>query len=136
MIVIGEDDPDIRDLLEARLREAGYRIECVEDGEALVETALALEPSLVILDVNMPRLDGPAAARRLRERGFLAPILALSGASRRQDIEYALASGCTEFLRKPPHLSSLKRLIERLMLTDCHGSSAGTPAAGRERKQM
>jgi len=63
----------------------------------------------------MPKLDGPAAARQLRERGFQAPIIALSGATAREDIEYALASGCTEFLRKPPHLPTLKRLIQRLL---------------------
>lgn len=118
LIVLGDDDPDISELLAVRLTEAGYRVHGVADGEALVESVLALKPSLVIVDINMPGLDGPTAARKLRERGFQAPILALSGASRRQDIEYALSSGCTEFLRKPPHLGTLKRLVQQLILSD------------------
>ncbi len=116
LIVLGEDDPDITDLLTARLGEAGFQIHGLADGEAVVEAVLSSDPRLVILDVNMPKLDGPAAARRLRERGFRAPILALSGATDREDIEYALASGCTEFLRKPPHIPTLKRLIQRLLV--------------------
>jgi len=135
LIVLGEDDPDILDLLEVRLAEAGYRVHGVADGEALVDSALELEPSLVIVDINMPRLDGPAAARKLRERGFHAPILALSGASRRQDIEYALSSGCTEYLRKPPHLGTLKRLIQQLILAD-QASQAAPPGASPQSKQM
>ncbi|NNC65391.1 MAG: response regulator [Gammaproteobacteria bacterium] len=116
LIVLGEDDPDITDLLTARLGEAGYRIHGLADGEAVVEAVLSSDPRLVIVDINMPKLDGPAAARKLRESGFQAPILALSGATDRDDIEYALASGCTEFLRKPPHIPTLKRLIQRLLV--------------------
>lgn len=138
LIVIGEDDPDISDLLEVRLTEAGYRVHSVSDGNALVEAVLELAPSLVIADVNMPGLDGPAAARKLRESGFHAPILALSGASRRRDIEYALASGCTDFLRKPPHLGTLKRLVQQLILSGQAGQageSACTDATSTS-KQM
>jgi len=117
LIVLGDDDPDIMDLLTARLGEAGYRIHGLADGEAVVDAALASHPRLVIVDINMPKLDGPAAARKLREKGFQAPILALSGATNRDEIEYALACGCTEFLRKPPHIPTLKRLIQRLLVT-------------------
>jgi signal transduction histidine kinase/ActR/RegA family two-component response regulator len=127
LIVLGEDDPDISALLEVRLGEAGYRVHGVTDGEAVVDSALSLQPSLVIVDTNMPKLDGPAAARKLRENGFDAPILALSGASSRQDIDYALSSGCTEFLRKPPHLETLKRLIHRLILTGQTAPTAPPP---------
>ncbi|MGI9260354.1 MAG: ATP-binding response regulator [Gammaproteobacteria bacterium] len=135
LIVVGEDDPDISDLLEIRLTEAGYRVHCVGDGNALVEAALELDPSLTIVDVNMPGLDGPAAARKLRESGFDAPILALSGASRRRDIEYALASGCTDFLRKPPHLGTLKRLVHQLILSGRTGE-ADCPDPMPTSKQM
>ena len=117
------------------MTEAGYLVHSVSDGNALVEAALELDPSLAIVDVNMPGLDGPAAARRLRESGFDAPILALSGASRRRDIEYALASGCTDFLRKPPHLGTLKRLVQQLILSGRAGET-GRPDPMPTSKQM
>ena len=124
-ILIGDDDADIAELLALRLGEEGFRVRVAADGRAVVEAALADPPDLIVLDTNMPELDGPAAARALRTRGFAAPILALSAAGRRQDIEFALASGCTEFLRKPAHPDTLKRVIRQLLLDsiDPHTSS-------------
>jgi signal transduction histidine kinase/CheY-like chemotaxis protein len=114
-VLVGEDDPDLAELIALRLGEAGYAVEVVADGEAVLDRALASQPQLVIVDTNMPKLDGPSAARALRERGFGAPILALSAASRSSDIERALASGCTDFLRKPAHPDVLKRVVAQLI---------------------
>lgn len=124
-ILIGEDDPDVADLLALKLGEAGYRVKVVDNGRSVVEIGTAEKPDLIILDTNMPQLDGPAAARCLRERGFAAPILALSAANRSHDIEFALASGCTEFLRKPAHPETVKRIVRELVLKS-EGRSAGT----------
>lgn len=134
-IVVCDDDPDITDLLDVRLSEAGYDVTVAADGNALIKEVLQTNPTLVIVDLNMPRLDGPAAARRLRESGYRAPILVLSGAARRQDIEYALASGCTEFIRKPPQISALKRMIAQLALSKTADENAAGPNLQKS-KQM
>ena len=134
-IVVCDDDPDITDLLDIRLTEAGFDVTVVANGDALINTTLETNPTLVIVDLNMPGIDGPSAARRLRESGYLAPILVLSGAARRQDIEYALASGCTEFVRKPPQIGALKRLIQQLALTANANSSEPEPTLEKS-KQM
>jgi DNA-binding response OmpR family regulator len=115
-ILIGEDDPDIADLLVLHLGEEGFDVRVAEDGEAVVESAFGDPPDLIVLDTNMPKLDGPSAALALRARGFAAPILAMSAASQRRDIEFALASGCTEFLRKPAHPDTLKRVVRQLLI--------------------
>lgn len=115
-IMIAEDDPDVAELIALRLEDAGYRVQVMDNGRAVVDAALATPPDLLIIDTNLPGLDGPSAARLLRERGFAAPILALSAASRRQDIEHALASGCTQFLRKPAHPETLKRVVRELVV--------------------
>ena len=115
-VLLGEDDPDIADLLVLKLGEAGYGVQAVNDGAAVVEAALARRPDIIILDTNMPKLDGPAAARQLREQGIQTPIVALSAAHERADIDYALSSGCSEFMRKPPHIPSLLRLLQQLTL--------------------
>ena len=122
-ILIAEDDPDICDLLGLKLSEVGYRVRVVHDGHAVIEAALSDRPGLIILDTNMPGLDGPTAARKLRESGFSAPILALSAAGRSHDIEFALASGCTAFLRKPAHPDALKRVVRELLLKDMSRSA-------------
>ncbi len=59
--------------------DAGFDVVGREsDGEAAVDAAVALHPDLVLLDVRLPRLDGPAACRRMRERGVTAPVLLMS----------------------------------------------------------
>ncbi len=130
-VLVGEDDPDLQDLLTLKLTEAGYAVHAVGDGAALVDEALALRPDIIIVDTNMPELDGPSAARALREQGVQIPIVALSGATRAADIDYALSSGCTEFLRKPPHVPGLVRLMRELTLRHAAGK---IPA--QQRKQM
>lgn len=115
-ILVCDDDPDITDLLEVRLSEAGYEVRAASDGEALVAMVLERQPQAVIIDLNMPGLDGAAAARRLRESGFRAPIIVLSGAAGVRDLENALAAGCTQFVRKPPQMTALIRLVQELVL--------------------
>jgi signal transduction histidine kinase/CheY-like chemotaxis protein len=115
-LIVCDDDPDITDLLDVRLREAGYDVRIASDGESLIDLALETDPQAIIVDLNMPGVDGPAAARRLRESGFRAPIIVLSGAGSSRDFEYALAAGCTQFVRKPPQMAALIRLIEESVL--------------------
>jgi signal transduction histidine kinase/ActR/RegA family two-component response regulator len=115
-ILIAEDDPDLRDLLELTLVEDGYEVALVDDGLAAVDAAAAHRPDLIIVDMNMPRLDGAAAAQRLRETGFDGPILAVSAAGSWPDIDYALSCGCTEFIRKPVTTAALKRRVAKLLL--------------------
>ena len=115
-ILVCDDDPDITDLLDVRLSEAGFGVRVAADGESLVAEALETRPRLVIIDLNMPGLDGAAAARRLREAGFRAPIIVLSGAAGARDLEHALAAGCSQFVRKPPQMTALIRLIQELLL--------------------
>ena len=117
-IIVCDDDPDITDLLDVRLTQAGYDVLTTLNGEALIKAALEFEPQMVIVDLNMPGLDGPSAARRLRESGFRAPIVVLSGAGSEREFQYALAAGCSEFVRKPPQMNALLRLIQALLLAD------------------
>ena len=106
----------LTDLLEVRLSEAGYAVQAAPDGESLIALALETQPQAVIVYLNMPGLDGAAAARRLHESGFRAPIIVLSGAAGARDLENALAAGCTQYVRKPPQMSALIRLIQELLL--------------------
>jgi signal transduction histidine kinase/CheY-like chemotaxis protein len=117
-VIVCDDDPDITDLLEVRLAAAGFDVHVAANGEDLVHEVLASDPRLVIVDLNMPGMDGASAARRLREAGSRAPIVVLSGTANARDIEYALASGCTEFVRKPPQMAALVRLVEGLVIAD------------------
>lgn len=116
-ILIAEDSPDIMQLLEAFLVPAGYRLIKVPDGRQAVEKALSLSPPVVILDVNMPVLDGMQAVSELRRAGFEGRVLALTATRGTEHRQAALACGFDEFLSKPIQmpqlLSTLERLLER-----------------------
>jgi CheY-like chemotaxis protein len=104
-LLVVEDDPAIRGLIaEAIAWELGIRVGLARDGEEALERAAALRPAVVVLDINMPRLDGYEVARRLK-RGASPPwIIAVSAVS---DPAPALAAGCDVFVAKPFDLNVL-----------------------------
>lgn len=115
-ILVAEDDEEIVRLVSLHLEGAGYRVSVASNGRQAVDTALAESPDLLVMDVNMPLLDGPAAARELRDQGYAGPILALTGSELAENAEFALACGFTDYLRKPFHVPELLSALVRLLL--------------------
>lgn len=118
-ILVSEDDPDIRRLIDLSLRRAGYTVELAEDGEAALKQATASPPDLIIVDVMMPGLSGHDVARSLSSDPRMAgiPILMLSARGQRHDIAEGLASGAHAYVVKP---FSPRELVARVneMLND------------------
>lgn len=77
-ILIVEDDEDFLFILEKVFTEAGFKIVTARDGELALEAILSEEPDLIMSDVLMPRMDGPALAKKLREQGNKTPIVFLT----------------------------------------------------------
>ena len=100
-ILIAEDHEDSREALRTLLDAFGYRVETATNGREAVETALAQQPDLILMDVMMPELDGFEATRRLRENtGFRqVPIVALTAMEGAR--ERVIAAGCDDYVAKP-----------------------------------
>ncbi len=115
-VMIVDDDPFIRKLIATTLEDvAGFSLFEAGDGEEAVSLAEEVEPSLVFLDIDMPRLDGIEACRRLRalSKGNQATIVMLTAAG--PDVERAARdAGSDLFLTTPFSPLELLRLVDRL----------------------
>ncbi|WGM40894.1 response regulator transcription factor [Caulobacter sp. NIBR1757] len=99
-ILIVDDDPHIRELLDFALTKAGYATRQAEDGVAALAAVEEQAPDLVVLDINMPRLDGLEVCRRLRAQGS-TPILFLSSRDDEIDRVLGIELGADDYVVKP-----------------------------------
>ena len=102
-ILLVDDEPANVDVLAGLLELEGYRLETAFDGQQALEQALADPPDLVLMDVQMPRLNGFEACRRLKSdpRTHLVPVVLVTALSAREDRIQGIAAGCDDFLTKP-----------------------------------
>jgi CheY-like chemotaxis protein len=117
LILIADDRASSRELLRTVLERAGYDVIEAEDGEVAVERARTGSPDLILLDLQMPKLDGYGvlAALRADERFRTLPVLALTASAMSGDREKILESGFTDYLSKPAGPDKLRESVERLL---------------------
>jgi two-component system cell cycle response regulator DivK len=108
-----EDSPENRLLVRRVLGAEGYVIEEAEDGYSGLEAARRSKPSLILLDINLPELDGYEMVDRLRAIPDLSdvPIIALTANVMKGDRERALEAGCDGYIQKPIDVDSLPKQV-------------------------
>ncbi|HYD27802.1 response regulator transcription factor [Brevundimonas sp.] len=99
-VLVVDDDPHIRDLLTFALQKAGLATREAADGEAALADIAAHAPDLVVLDINMPKMDGIEACRRIRAQGDL-PVLFLSSRDDEIDRVLGIELGADDYVVKP-----------------------------------
>lgn len=116
-ILIAEDDLASRELVQEVLAGWGYEVVTASDGQDALEKIREALPDLVLLDVQMPRLDGYGVVRQLRAdaRFSKLPAVALTAYAMRGDSEKALAAGFDAHISKPIDPLALKTKIEELL---------------------
>ncbi len=107
-VLIAEDNEDLQALLQFQLTELGLECVAVGDGFRAVEVAASGDFDLVMMDMEMPRMDGYEAVHVLRARGYQRPIIAFTAHESGADAERALAAGCDRVLGKPCTLERLR----------------------------
>ena len=112
-ILIVEDQEDLRGVLRDLLTGSGYAVLEARDGQAGVATAKSDRPDLILMDVQMPVLDGYEATRQIKADPTLkaTPIIAVSSFAMKGDEEKARAAGCDDYVTKPYSPMQLLRAI-------------------------
>lgn len=127
-ILIIEDNEENRESLARRLQRRGYDIVMAADGQQGVEMAKSERPDLILMDMNMPILDGWRASQMIRTESAteMLPIIGLSAHAVSGDREKALQAGCSEYHTKPVDFSQLMTQIEALIRDGgLHAASGG-----------
>jgi PAS domain S-box-containing protein len=131
-VLVAEDAPDTRRLLLIHLRRAGLEVEAAENGQVAVARAVGATRAgrpfdLILMDVQMPQMDGLTATGVLRSHGYAGPIVALTANAMEADRQRCLAAGCDGFLTKPiPGPVLIAAVAERL------ARGRGTPLAAAD----
>lgn len=114
-ILLVEDHEEIWDFLSRRLKRRGYDVAVATDGQEGVDKSKSEHPDIVLLDMNLPTVDGWTAAGLMRADPATAtvPIIALTAHAMSGDREKAIAAGCTDYCPKPIDFSDLLSKIEK-----------------------
>jgi len=112
-ILIVEDQEDLRGVLRTLLGGSGYEVIEAADGQAGVAKAQSERPDLILMDIQLPVLDGYDATRQIRANPNLeaTPIIAVSSFAMKGDEEKARAAGCNHYVTKPYSPMQLLRII-------------------------
>jgi two-component system response regulator MprA len=130
-VLVVEDDPRLRDSLQRVLRYEGYEVRTAADGYAGLRETAEWRPGVVLLDVNLPGLDGLAVARRLRQGGDRVPILCVTARHEVADRVAGLDAGADDYLVKPFELDELLARVRALLRrTSVQGESAALLRVG------
>ena len=110
-ILVAEDESDIAMGLRDNLEFDGYEVIVAHDGAEALAAATQQRPDLILLDIMMPKLDGLEVCRRVREAGFMVPILMLTAKSQEIDIVRGLEVGADDYITKP---FSIREVLARI----------------------
>ena len=108
-ILLVEDDETSREMLALRLELNGFDVLCATNGADAIDQAFDGSPDLILLDMNLPKVDGWAIARKLKDNVLTSsiPIIGVSAHAMPGDRERALDCGCTEYETKPVDWAAL-----------------------------
>jgi len=118
-VLLVEDAPALQLVTQARLTKLGYQVEVVSNGQEAVDAVATNDYGLVLMDIQMPEMDGITATRLIRElqadgKGDI-PIIALTANAMKGDEQQYLAAGMNDYLTKPIDSASLNRILQRWM---------------------
>jgi DNA-binding response OmpR family regulator len=116
-ILIAEDERDIRDLITFTLRFAGHEVIPTANGEEAYQTAIKVQPDLILMDVRMPRMTGYEACEQLKSNAETRsiPVVFLSAKGQESEVRTGLDAGAEEYILKPFSPDQLTERIKTIL---------------------
>ncbi|MEU6893889.1 response regulator transcription factor [Streptomyces sp. NPDC046557] len=130
-VLVVDDEPAVREALRRSLAFEGYAAKTAVDGLDALDKAAAYAPDLIVLDIQMPRMDGLTAARRLRASGSTTPILMLTARDTVGDRVTGLDAGADDYLVKPFELDELFARVRALLRRSAYAAPAPAPGSAQ-----
>lgn len=117
VFLVVEDFEDSRFMMRRLLEMAGHTVVEATDGEQAIKIAMEKHPDVILMDLSLPKLDGLAATKLIRQRRDFKhiPILAVSAHDGPESRAAALEAGCDDYVTKPIDFDQLKEVIDRLL---------------------
>lgn len=115
-LLLVEDHEELWDFLSRRLRKRGFEVVLAHDGQQALDQIEAQGPDLMLLDMDLPIMDGWTVARTLRKNANKIPIIALTAHAMSGDREKAIAAGCDDYHAKPVDFSRLLNQVDDVLL--------------------
>jgi len=112
-ILLAEDNPTTQSLVSAIMEQMGFDLTIVDNGQAAVEFLEKEVVDLVLMDCQMPQMDGFKATAQLRAMGIETPVVALTANPSEENQEQCLAAGMNDFLSKPFRLSEMRAILQK-----------------------
>lgn len=114
-VLLAEDNPDNQRLIALYMRKIGVSVTTVDNGKQALERGLDSGFDLILMDVQMPEMDGLEATEQLRKAGYTGPIVALTANALKEDRDRCHAAGCNDFLSKPIEKVSFYALVGKYL---------------------
>ena len=117
LVLMAEDEPSVGATPKRYLEAKNFQVHWVTDGEEAIKAAIAIEPDIILMDIQMPRVDGLQAIKEVRKVAALedTPIIAFTGLAMQEDEKRCLTAGANYYLSKPYRMQKLIELMQNMM---------------------
>ena len=116
-VLVADDEPDFLKAITIRLKAAGHEVQCVEDGQALLEACAEDKPDVIVLDVMMPNLDGFKLLEMINQKGIETPVIFMTAQPDEEKEIKGFELGAADYLKKPIQkdilLSRVKGVLDK-----------------------
>lgn len=135
-VLVAEDTPTNQTLIKLLLTKLGLQSVIADDGQQAIQMALSEDFDLVLMDIQMPHMNGYDATKKLREAGFKKPIIAVTAHAMRGDKEKCLAAGCDDYISKPINRKQLVDVLRSYLRPKSDGLAQQIDAAADQVEQL